>query len=130
MFLSTTDIFHACIKIGLNLPRTARGTGLPESRQYDFRQPDIHQWRKSTVFSPITPLYLRQLARVHLTFASITYGISPVGDCPTYFRQSTPSTFAKRNRAHIRIRRLALNTAKIDSRKKHSVTSYNQAMIH
>jgi hypothetical protein len=33
-----------------------RQHGLPESRQYDFRQLDIHQWRKSTVLSPISPM--------------------------------------------------------------------------
>ena len=37
---------------------------------------------------------IRQLARVHMTFASTPPGHSPIGEGPHYFRQYTPRTFA------------------------------------
>jgi len=46
-------------------------------------------WRISTELSPIYPLYFRQLADIHWTFANIPAVLSSIGGCPLNFRQYT-----------------------------------------
>jgi len=43
--------------------------------------------KESAALSSIYPLDFRQLAKVHCTFANIPPRLSPIGECPLYFRQ-------------------------------------------